>query len=215
VVRSQGSEIIWGNEAIALSAGTCIEWLRDDLGLIRDAAETEELARSVGSAEGVTFVPALVGLGTPQWDFGARGAFFGLTRGSGKAHLVRAVLEGIAQNAVDLIEAAETESGVPLATVRVDGGMTANGFLLEALANASGRSVEVSGEREATTRGAGLLALVAGGGLSLGDVANMWEPSRTVEPTTTDEERSHQRARWADFIQRAEKTIPELSGVEF
>jgi len=96
VLHSRDHELTWGIEAIVLSAGACIEWLRDDLGLITDAAETESLAELVSSTEGVTFVPALSGLGTPQWDFGARGGFFGITRGSTKAHVVRAVLEGIA-----------------------------------------------------------------------------------------------------------------------
>ena len=100
-------EIVWGIEGIVLSAGACIEWLRDDLGLISDAAETESLAAlRRHQLTGVSFVPALSGLGTPQWDFGARGGFFGITRGSTKAHMVRAVLEGIAQRGADLVDAA-------------------------------------------------------------------------------------------------------------
>jgi glycerol kinase len=212
---STSSGIEWGIEGIMLSAGTCIEWLKDDLGLIANAAETETLARSIESTDGVTFVPALAGLGTPQWDFGARGAFFGLTRGSTKAHLVRAVLDGIVHNAVDLIDAAVTETGYPIETVRVDGGMTANSYLVQALADASGRTIEVSGEREATTRGAGLMALVASGSLTVSDVAEMWSPSQTFMPQLDEAFRVAAREQWADSVSRAEKTIPGLSGVSF
>lgn len=212
---SNAEGIQWGIEGIMLSAGTCIEWLKDDLGLIANAAETETLARSIASTDGVTFVPALAGLGTPQWDFGARGAFFGLTRGSTKAHLVRAVLDGIVHNAVDLIDAAVSETGYPIETVRVDGGMTANSYLVQALADASGRTIEVSGEREATTRGAGLMALVASGSLTVDDVAEMWAPSQTVTPQLDEAFRTAAREQWADSVSRAEKTIPGLSGVSF
>lgn len=212
---SNASGIEWGIEGIMLSAGTCIEWLKEDLGLISSPAETETLARSIASTDGVTFVPALVGLGTPQWDFGARGAFFGLTRGSTKAHLVRAVLDGIVHNSVDLIDAAVAETGYPIETVRVDGGMTANSYLVQTLADASGRTIEVSGEREATTRGAGLMALVASETITLDDVANMWSPSQTVTPQLDDAFRVAAREQWADSVRRAEKTIPGLSGVSF
>lgn len=212
---SNASGIEWGVEAIMLSAGTCIEWLQQDLGLITTPAETETLARSISSTDGVTFVPALVGLGTPQWDFGARGAFFGLTRGSTKAHLVRAVLDGIVHNSVDLIDATIAETGYPIETVRIDGGMTANSYLVQALADASGRTIEVSGEREATTRGAGLMSLVAADVISLDDVATMWAPSKTVVPELDEAFRVAAREQWADSVRRAEKTIPGLSGVSF
>jgi glycerol kinase len=215
VARSQAGELTWGVEGIVLSAGTCIEWLRDDLGLISTAEESGVLANSVTSADGVSFVPALLGLGTPAWDFGARGAFFGLTRGSSRAHLVRAVLEGIAQRGADLVAAAETEIGRKIDEVRIDGGMSANSFLVQSLADHSGCVVTVSPEREATTRGAGLMALVGASALNLSDVASMWSPQRRVEPQISDDERSERRAQWATVVSRAEKTIPELSSVSF
>jgi glycerol kinase len=215
VVRSRGHEVIWGIEGIVLSAGACIEWLRDDLGLIKSADETSSLASSVPSAEGVTFVPALAGLGTPQWDFGARGGFFGLTRGSTKAHMVRAVLEGIAQRGADLVDAAYLETGVNLEELRVDGGMSANDFFVQRLADFTGRRVAVSSEREATTRGAGLMALVARDAMSLDDVEALWDPKVVVTPSITDEERQRSRDQWAEVVARVEKTIPELSAVEF
>jgi glycerol kinase len=212
---STTSRIEWGVEGIMLSAGTCIEWLQHDLGLISQPSDTESLARSVEGTDGVTFVPALAGLGTPQWDFGARGAFFGLTRGSTKAHLVRAVLDGIVHNSIDLIDAAIAETGFAIDAVRVDGGMTANSYLVQALADASGRTIEVSGEREATTRGAGLMALVAANAISVDDVAAMWQPSQTLTPQLDETLRVATREQWADSVRRAEKTIPGLSGVSF
>jgi glycerol kinase len=215
VARSRAGELTWGVEGIVLSAGTCIEWLRDDLGIISNAEETEVLARTVTTSDGVSFVPALLGLGTPQWDFGARGAFFGLTRGSTKAHLVRAVLEGIAQRGADLIEAASAEIGSAITNVRIDGGMSANSFLCQALADYSGSVVSVSPEREATTRGAGLMALVSADALTLEDVEASWRPVLHYEPTLNDDERRTVRANWADVVSRAEGTIPDLSSVSF
>jgi glycerol kinase len=215
VARSHNHELVWGIEGIVLSAGACIEWLRDDLGLIGDAEETESLAESVTSSDGVSFVPALSGLGTPQWDFGARGGFFGITRGTTKAHMVRAVLEGIAQRGADLVDAAQRETGQALDEVRVDGGMSANRFLMRCLADFTGLRVAVSAEREATTRGAGLMALVAHGTLSLEDVEALWSPSVVVTPSLSNDERARRRDEWAVLVRRVEKTIPELSAVEF
>lgn len=215
VVQSRGDDITWGVEGIVLSAGTCVDWLRDDLGLISHAAETEGLARSVTTTDGVSFVPAFVGLGTPYWDFGARGGFFGLTRGSSKKHMVRAVLEGIAHRGVDLVDAAVVETGSPITELRIDGGMTKNTLLAQLLADFSGCVIAVSPEREATTRGAGLMALVAVDALGLDDVAAKWHPTDYFEPTLSADERASRRAQWADVVSRAAKTIPELSAVEF
>ena len=215
VLHSRDHELTWGIEAIVLSAGACIEWLRDDLGLITDAAETESLAELVSSTEGVTFVPALSGLGTPQWDFGARGGFFGITRGSTKAHVVRAVLEGIAQRGADLVDAAYQETGQSLEEIRVDGGMSDNRFLVQCLADFTGLRVAVSSEREATTRGAGLMALVGHGALSFHDIEGLWSPSMVLTPSILEETRRRRRDEWASVVRRVEKTIPELSAVEF
>ena len=215
VARSEGGRIVWGIEAIALAAGSCIEWLRDDLGLIGDPAESETIATSVPSSDGVWFVPALSGLGTPQWDFGARAGFFGLTRGSKKAHMVRSVLEGIAHRGADLVEAAQVETGATIDEVRVDGGMTANAFLVQSLADFTGLAVTVSPQREATTRGAGLMALVSAGHLTLDDVETLWSPVQVYEPRLSDDERRALRSQWAAVVQRVEKTIPELSSVQF
>ena len=215
VLRSHDEVATWGIEGIVLSAGACIDWLRDDLGLITDAQQTEGLATSVDSCDGVSFVPALSGLGTPQWDFGARGGFFGITRGSTKAHLVRAVLEGIAQRGADLVDAAERETGARLEELRIDGGMSDNDFFVQCLADFTGLVVTVSPEREATTRGAGLMALVGASAINLEDVERLWSPVKTFEPNLTTSQREQSRTLWATTVKRAERTIPELSAVEF
>ena len=131
------------------------------------------MAAQCDSAGDVWFVPALLGLGTPVWDFGARGTLVGLTRGSGRAEIVRAVLEGVAHRGADLVEASEVDSGFPIASLRVDGGMTDNGVFVRALADAIGRPVEISPVLEATTLGAGLLA-----GLAVGTYATTAELQR-------------------------------------
>jgi glycerol kinase len=206
----------WGLEAIALSAGTCVEWLRDDLGFFASAAESDALAASVPSSDGVMFVPAFVGLGTPVWDFGARGALLGLTRGSGRAHITRAVLEGIAWRGADLVEAAEADSGLSLGSLAIDGGLSQNKTFVQALANATGRSVELSSEVEATTRGAGFLAgLAVGMWETIEDAAATVTPRDRVDPTVNEDERVAARLRWLDARSRAEQTIPELSSVSF
>jgi glycerol kinase len=211
-----GSVPTWGVEAVMLSAGSCVEWLRDDLGLLSSAGESAEVAARCETTGDVWFVPALLGLGTPVWDFGARGALVGLTRGSGRPELVRAVLEGVAHRGADLVEASEADSGLPIAALRVDGGMSDNGIFVAALADAIGRPVELSPVLEATTLGAGLLAgLAIGMHASLDEIADSYLPARIVEPRTDDATRSHVRERWLAARAKAEATIPELSGITF
>ncbi|MHB8334898.1 MAG: FGGY family carbohydrate kinase [Acidimicrobiales bacterium] len=215
VARSHSGVVTWGLEGIVLSAGSALDWARDELGLIEDVRSSASLARSVPSTDGVWFVPALSGLGTPYWDFGARGGFFGLTRGSSRAHLVRAILEGIAHRGADLVDAAERETQSTIAEIRVDGGMSANDFLVQHLADVTGRPVAVSSEREATTRGAGLMALVGAGFLSVADVEALWHPTTTIDPQIDDAVRATSRDLWRTMVARAAQTIPELSAVSF
>ena len=216
VARRLGGAATWGLEAIMLSAGSCVEWLRDDLGIITSAQESDTLASSCTTTDGVVFVPALLGLGTPSWDFGARGLLLGITRGTGRAEITRAVLEGVAQRGLDLVEAAEADSGTTLGSVRVDGGMTANQSFLTILADTLGRTVEVSPVTEATTLGAGYLAGLATGLWSdEAHVASSWSPRTVIEPSLDDASRTSARDRFLEARSRAEKTIPELSGVEF
>jgi glycerol kinase len=208
--RHQG-RITWGIEAVMLAAGTNVQWLRDDLGLISTSDESHELASSCDDTGGVVYVPALLGLGTPAWDYGARAAFFGLTRGTGRAEIVRAVLEGVAQRGADLVDAAEADSGIAIPALRVDGGMTDNDTFVQALADAAQRPVEISPMREATSRGAALMAgLAVGHHGSVDDLAQTWKPRVRVEP-----ERVLDRDRWREAIARARNWIPELSGIDF
>ncbi len=183
VAWRNAGRVTWGIEAIMLAAGTNVQWLRDDLGLIANADESDAVAAACADTGGVVYVPALLGLGTPAWDYGARGALFGLTRGTGRAEIVRAVLEGVAQRGADLVEAAETDSGVAIPALRVDGGMTDNHTFVQALADATQRPVEISPMREATSRGAALMAgLAVGHHGSVDDLAHTWQPRVRVEP---------------------------------
>jgi len=211
VAWRRDGEATWGVEAIMLSAGTNIEWLRDDLGLIRTAADSEAVAAACADSGGVVYVPALLGLGTPWWDYGARGTLLGLTRGSGRAEVVRAVLEGVAHRGVDLVEAAEADTASSIGALRIDGGMSANATFVQALADAAGRPVEVSPVTEATTLGAAFLAgLAVGVWDGFDDVAAAWQPRRVVEPG-----RPLDRARWREAVERARRWIPDLSALDF
>ena len=206
----------WGVEAVMLSAGMCVEWLRDDLGIIETSADSHRVAAACEDTGDVWFVPALLGLGAPVWDFGARGTFVGITRGTGRPEMVRAVLEGVAHRGADLLESAEADTSMTIGALRVDGGMSGNPTFVEALADSLGRPVEISPVTEATTLGAAYLA-----GIALGvwadeaEVAAAWKPSAVVEPRGTDVKRAATRARWLAARQRAQGTIPELTALEF
>jgi glycerol kinase len=211
VAWSQAGTLTWGVEAIMLSAGTNVEWLCDDLGLVESPAHTHDVASSVETAEGVIYVPALLGLGTPAWDYGARGTLLGITRGTTAAHVVRAVLEGVAHRGADLVEAAEADTGLSIETLRVDGGMSANATFVQALADSSGRPVQISPVSDATTLGAAFLAGLATG--VWGDIAeadNTWRPARVVTPGSALD-----RKAWARAVERAAGWIPELSALDF
>jgi glycerol kinase len=211
VAWTSGGHVMWGTEAIMLSAGSNVEWLRDDLGIIETAAESHDVAAGCETTDGVVYVPALLGLGTPQWDYGARGTMLGITRGTSRPHFVRAVLEGVAHRGADLLEAAEADSGLPVPALRIDGGMSANPTFVQVLADAIQRPVEVSPVTEATTLGAAFLAGLAIGTWSgMDDIAASWGPARSVEPASTPD-----RERWADAVRRAGGWIPDLSALDF
>jgi glycerol kinase len=211
VAWKRGSETVWGLEAIMLSAGTNVEWLRDDLGIIDSVAASHDIAQQCVDTEGVVYVPALLGLGTPNWDYGARGTLLGITRGTARPHIVRAVLEGVAQRGADLVDAAEATTGLSIPSLRIDGGMSANPTFTQALADATQRTVEISPVLEATTLGAAFLAgLSVGTWGGLDDIAATWRPLRTVEPTGA----AH-RERWASAIERATGWHADLSTFDF
>ncbi len=211
ICRRVGGRITWGLEAIMLSAGTNVEWLRDDLRVIASAAESHEVAAQCADTGDVWFVPALLGLGTPQWDYGARGTLLGLTRGSGRPELVRAVLEGIAHRGADLVDAAEADSGIAIPRLRIDGGMSANPTFVQALADATERPIEVAPVLEATTLGAAFLA-----GLAVGTWPDDDAVAGAVQPRTRiDPHRKLDRERWREACRRAARWIPDLSAVDF
>ncbi|MBM3729735.1 MAG: hypothetical protein FJW44_02785 [Actinobacteria bacterium] len=216
-------EIHWGTEAIMLSAGTNVEWLCSDMGLISSPQESDEVARAAGSTAGVSYLPALLGLGTPDWDYGARGTLTGLTRGTKRGHIVRAVLDGIAHRGADLLDAALRDAasrGVEApATLRIDGGMSRNATFVQLLADATGKAVEVSPVSEATTLGAAFLAGTARdtGAIwpTLDAAVSTWAPATTVRPSISDTARATARDKWAQTLRSAKAWIPDLSALDF
>ncbi|MGE0878643.1 MAG: FGGY family carbohydrate kinase [Acidimicrobiia bacterium] len=208
--RTNGT-IAWGVEALMLTAGSNVEWLRDDMALIESAAASHEIAARCTDTGGVMYVPALLGLGTPHFDYGARGTLLGLTRGSGRPEIVRAVLEGVAHRAADLLESAEADTGLSVGTVHVDGGMSANPTFVQAVADATQRKIEVCPLAEATTLGAAFLAGVAVGVWpSLDATAQTWSPAATYTP-----ERTLDRDQWHVAVERSRRWIPDLSALDF
>ena len=202
---------VWGLEAIMLAAGTNVEWLRDDLGVIETAAQSHDVAAACDDTDGVMYVPALLGLGTPRWDYGARGTLLGVTRGTGRPQLVRAVLQGVAERGADLVEAAEADAAISIPVLRVDGGMSVNPTFCQAVADAAQRPVEVSPVTEATTLGAAYLAGLAVGVWSdLDETAALWSPTTVVEPGPATD-----RDRWREAVDRAAKWHGDLTGIEF
>jgi glycerol kinase len=198
-----GGEVAFALEGSAFVAGAAVQWLRDGLGVIKNASEIEALARTVTSSEGVAFVPALSGLGAPYWDPGARGLICGITRGTTAAHLARATLEGIALEVTDLLQAMSDDLGRPLAKMRVDGGAAANDLLMQYQADVARTTIERPAELESTARGAAMLAGV-GAGLfaSTAEAAQMSAADRTFRVEMSDEARDGHRARWADAVKR-------------
>ncbi len=191
-------------EGSMLMAGAVVEWLRDGLGIIRHSSEVEALAGSVPDSGGVVMVPAFAGLGAPRWDQNARGALLGMTRGTTKAHIARAALEGIALQVVDVLEAMQADSGLPLKELRVDGGASANNMLMQLQADLLGVRVVRPRNTEATAMGAAYLA-----GLSVGywksteAIAQQWQAERVFEPRMKDGWRSAIREQWIQALGRA------------
>lgn len=179
-------------EGAVLTSGAAVQWLRDGLGLLADAAESEALAQSVASSEGVVFVPALTGLGSPWWDADARGLVAGITRGTTRAHLVRAALEGIAHQVADVVEALPE----PLDVLRADGGAAGNGFLMQLQSDLLGVPVEVAAERETTALGAAALAAGSAPAVAVG---------ASFEPQMSRDEAATLRTEWGGALARARR----------
>ena len=184
--------------------GAAVQWLRDGLGLIQSADETEALARSLDSNDGVYFVPALAGMGAPHWDAYARGAVVGLTRGTTRAHLARAALEAMCYQTRDVVSAMERDSGVRLTALRVDGGAVGNGFLMQFQADILGVPVEVPEVTETTAAGAAYLAgLAVGFWQDRSEIAGRLRVARRYEPRMPEAERERLHRRWLRAVERA------------
>jgi len=188
-------------EGSVFVAGAALQWLRDELGLIATAAESEAVAALVPDSGGVFVVPAFTGLGAPYWDAEARGAIVGLTRGSGRAHLVRATLESIAYQTWDLVEAMAA-SGVAPRALRVDGGACDNDFLMQLQADVLGIPVERAAFRETTALGAAFLAGLGSGHWSPARLAGLWRSDRVFEPAMSADRRAALRAGWLEAVAR-------------
>lgn len=191
-------------EGSVFIAGAAVQWLRDGLGLIATAAESAALAASVSDSGGVVVVPAFTGLGAPHWDMYARGAVLGITRGTTRAHLVRATLESIALQSLDVVETMEHAAGAPLAELRVDGGAAANDLLMQLQADVLGRPVVRPTVTETTALGAAYLAgLGAGIWPSTETLARHWQVERTFIPMMPDTARDALIRRWRKAVDRA------------
>ena len=185
-------------------AGAAVQWLRDEMKMVSNAAETEQIARSIPSTDGVYVVPGFVGLGAPYWDQYARGTIVGLTRGSGRAQIVRATLESIAYQTRDVLQAMKADSGLELPALRVDGGAVANNFLMQFQADILGVPVQRPAITETTALGAAYLAgLAVGYWKSQDEIAQQWAVERSFEPQMGSDQREALYAGWHRAVERA------------
>ncbi len=196
-------ETAYALEGSVFNSGTAVQWLRDGLGIIENAAETEGLAADLSGNRGVYFVPAFTGLGAPHWQPGARGAIFGLTRDTGRAEIVRAALEAACYQTADLLAAMSADGAAPTTALRVDGGMAANNWLMQFLADVLDVPVERPKTTETTALGAALLAgLQCGVYKSLDDVGRTWQLDRRFEPRIMKSQRQGLLDGWATALAR-------------
>jgi glycerol kinase len=203
VAAGTGGEVPYALEAAIFVTGAAVQWLRDGLGIIEEAGETEALAASLDSNDGVYFVPALTGLGSPYWDPYARGTIVGLTRGSGRAHLARAALEAIAYETVDAVRAQEAASGERLELLRADGGASVNRWLMQFQADMLGAPISVPEIAETTALGAAYLAGIATGVWTLEQVGEMWREADRYEPRMEGAQRQKLLADWQRAVERS------------
>lgn len=192
-----GGKVEYALEGSVFIAGAVVQWLRDQLGLVESAEGIEELAASVDSSDGVYFVPAFTGLGAPHWEPDARGLIVGLTRGSGKGHIARAALEGIAYQSEELLRAMEADSGIQLEELRVDGGASMNGMLMQFQADILRTHVVRSESPETTALGVAYLAgLATGVWKNQQEIAEQWAVAQRYEPQMESGEVARRLERW-------------------
>lgn len=198
-------KVTYALEGSIFVAGSAIQWLRDGLRMFKNSADSEAYAKRVDSTEGVYVVPAFVGLGTPYWDSDVRGAVFGLTRGTSKEHFVRATLESLAYQTKDVLSAMEADSGIPLNTLRVDGGAVKNDFLMQFQADILNVPVERPEVNETTALGAAYLAgLAVGFWQSLDDISNNWNLDRRFEVAMEENQRDELYTGWKKAVKAAQ-----------
>jgi glycerol kinase len=197
-------EVTYALEGSVFVTGAAVQWLRDGLGVIRDAAETAELAASVPNSGGVYLVPAFAGLGAPYWDQYARGTLVGLTRGTKAAHIIRASLEAAAFQSRDVLDAMRDDSGLPLSELRVDGGMVVNDVLLQIQADIAGTRVQRPLVHETTALGAAYLAgLAVGYWEGQAEIESLWQMEREFLPRMDEEMRQRMYTGWRRAVDRA------------
>ena len=199
-----GDEVCYVLEGSVFVCGAVIQWLRDGLGLIQNAAESEQMATAVSDNGGVYLVPAFVGLGAPYWDAYARGGIVGLTRATNKNHIVRAALESMAYQTADVLQVMEREIGVPLSALRVDGGASANNFLLQFQSDILGTRLLRPACIETTAWGAASLAGLGVGVFSdLDELKREWRADREFAPQMDEDRRIAQLDAWHRAVERS------------
>ncbi len=198
-----GDEVKYALEGSIYVGGSVVQWLRDGLGFIKSSGEIEELATSVPDSGGVYFVPALTGLAAPYWDQYARGTIVGITRGTTRAHIARAALDGIAFQTYDIAQAMAKDLGAPLTELKVDGGASRNNLLMQFQSNLLGVPVVRPKITETTALGAAYLAgLAVGFWKDIDEIKSQWQVERTFNPVPENEEIKNAKEGWADAIQR-------------
>ena len=198
-----GDQVTYALEGSIFVAGSVIQWLRDGLGIIRSSAEAEPLAASVPDNGGVYFVPALTGLGAPYWDQYATGTLFGITRGTKAGHIVRAALEGIAFQTMDIVNAMQKDAGITLKELKVDGGASRNNLLMQFQADILGTSVIRPQVTETTALGAAYLAgLATGYWESIEEIRSLWAIDKEFTPSSSDDEVKRLKDGWKNAVGR-------------
>lgn len=204
LAASPEGKVSYALEGSVFAGGAVIQWIRDELGLIREAPDAEYFAKKVPDTGGVYLVPAFTGLGAPYWDMYARGTIIGLTRGTKREHIIRAAQESIAFQSADLVSAMEKDTGMTLPELKVDGGASRDGFLMQFQADILGRRIARPAVRETTAMGAAFLAgLASGMWRSLGEVRSVWTLDRTFTPDMTDDRRKTLLSGWHKAVGRS------------
>lgn len=202
------NKVEYALEGSIFVAGAAIQWLRDELKIIHDAADSEYFARKVDDSNGVYVVPAFTGLGAPHWDMYARGAIVGLTRGTNRNHIIRATLESIAYQTKDVIEAMIEDSGINLTALKVDGGATANNFLMQFQSDILDVNIERPEVTETTALGAAYLAgLAVGFWKSKGEISQYWSINRKFKPEMDEEKRNALYEGWKKAVGRSKDWV--------